>query len=83
LSHPDRKFAIQHVNLVAEERTIKGSYLGSCVVERDIPHYIDLFRDGRLPVDKLISRRLGLEDLNDAFDRLSDGTEIRQIIVMD
>ncbi len=82
LSHPDKKFSIQHVNLVAEERTIKGSYLGSCVVERDIPHYIELFRNGRLPVDKLISRRIGLDDLNEAFDRLADGSEVRQIIVM-
>ncbi len=82
LSHPDKSFSIQHVNLVAEERTIKGSYLGSCVVERDIPLYIDLFRDGRLPVDRLISRRIGLDDLNEAFDRLADGSEVRQVIVM-
>lgn len=83
LSHPDQKFAVQHVNLVAEERTIKGSYLGSCVVDRDIPRYIELFRAGRLPVDKLISRRIALDDLNEAFDRLADGTEIRQIITFD
>ena len=81
LSHPDKKFSVQHVNLVAQEKTIKGSYLGSCVVERDIPHYIDLFQRGELPVDKLISRRIGLEDLNEAFDRLADGSEVRQVIV--
>ena len=81
LSHPDKKFSIQHVNLVAQEKTIKGSYLGSCVVDRDIPHYIDLFQCGDLPVDKLISRRIGLEDLNEAFDRLADGSEVRQVIV--
>ncbi len=83
LSHPDRKFSIQHVNLVVEERTIKGSYLGSCVVQRDIPRYIGLFRAGRLPVDRLISRRIGLDDLNDAFERLAEGSEIRQIIEFD
>ncbi len=81
LSHPDKKFAIQHVNLVAQEKTIKGSYLGSCVVQRDIPHYIKLFQSGQLPVDQLISRRIGLEDLNEAFDRLADGSEVRQVIV--
>jgi len=81
LSHPDKKFSIQHVNLVAQEKTIKGSYLGSCVVERDIPHYINLFQKGELPVDQLISRRIALEDLNEAFDRLADGSEVRQVIV--
>ncbi len=81
LSHPDKTFSIQHVNLVAQEKTIKGSYLGSCVVERDIPHYIDMFRRGELPVDQLISRRIALEDLNEAFDRLADGSEVRQVVV--
>ena len=38
------------VSLVAEERTLKGSYIGTCVPSRDIPHYIDLYMQGRLPV---------------------------------
>jgi alcohol dehydrogenase len=80
LSHPDTDFRIQHVNLVAEERTIKGSYLGSCVPHRDIPNYIELYRSGRLPVDQLISERIELEDINEAFDRLADGHTVRQII---
>jgi Zn-dependent alcohol dehydrogenase len=58
------------VNLVAEERTLKGSYLGSAVPARDIPHYIALFKAGRLPVDKLITHRLTLDQINEGFDRL-------------
>ncbi|MEL6961615.1 MAG: zinc-dependent alcohol dehydrogenase family protein [Pseudomonadota bacterium] len=81
LSHPERKFAIHHVDLVAKEKTIKGSYLGSCLVKRDIPHYIALFQQGRLPVDQLITRSIGLEELNEAFDRLADGSELRQVIM--
>jgi alcohol dehydrogenase len=81
LSHPDNDFKIQHVNLVAEERTIKGSYLGSCVPGRDIPNYIQLYQSGRLPVDRLISRRIALEDINEAFDRLAEGQTVRQIIM--
>ncbi len=80
LSHPDTDFRIQHVNLGAEERTITGSYLGSCVPHRDIPNYIELYRSGRLPVDQLISERIELEDINEAFDRLADGHTVRQII---
>ena len=80
LSHPETSFAIQHVNLVAEERTIKGCYLGSCVPLRDIPRYIELYQAGRLPVDRLISERIALEDLNEAFDRLAAGETVRQII---
>jgi alcohol dehydrogenase len=80
LPHPQHKFSVSHVSLVAEERTLKGSYLGSCVPERDIPQYIDWYRSGRLPVDKLLSERIRLDDLNPAFDRLAAGASIRQVV---
>jgi alcohol dehydrogenase len=81
LSHPDHSFSIQHVNLVGEERTIRGSYLGSCVPGRDIPNYISLYQQGRLPVDRLMSERMPLEDINEGFDRLASGHTVRQLIV--
>lgn len=80
LSHPDHRFEVQHVSLVAEERTVKGSYIGSCVPLRDVPRYIALYRRGRLPVDRLMSDRLSLEQINEGFDRLADGHTVRQII---
>lgn len=81
LSHPEHTFNVQHVSLVAEERTVKGSYIGSCVPLRDMPRYIALHRQGRLPVDRLMSDRIGLDDLNAAFDRLASGHVVRQIVV--
>jgi alcohol dehydrogenase len=80
LPHPQQQVTLQHVSLVAEERTLKGSYLGSCVPERDIPRYIEWYRAGRLPVDKLLSERIRLEDINAAFDRLAAGASIRQVV---
>jgi alcohol dehydrogenase len=80
LPHPQQQLTIPHVSLVAEERTLKGSYLGSCVPERDIPQYIDWYRAGRLPVDMLLSERIALDDINGAFDRLAAGASIRQVI---
>jgi alcohol dehydrogenase len=80
LPHPQQMVSLQHVSLVAEERTLKGSYLGSCVPSRDIPHYIDWYRAGRLPVDRLLSERLPLDDINAAFDRLAAGQSIRQVV---
>ncbi len=82
LSHPDHDFALKHVNLVAEERTIKGSYLGSCVPLRDVPRFIALYQQGRLPVDRLLSERIGLNQVNEAFDLLASGQTVRQVIVM-
>ncbi|WNC91272.1 zinc-dependent alcohol dehydrogenase family protein [Paraburkholderia sp. FT54] len=69
------------VSLVAEERTLKGSYIGTCVPARDIPHYIDLYMQGRLPVDKLLTGRLTLDEINHGFDLLHEGKAIRQVVV--
>ncbi len=80
LPPPEAAFALPAVALVAEERTLKGSYIGTCVPSRDIPRYIELFRQGRLPVDRLLSARLALEDINTGFDRLACGEAVRQVI---
>jgi alcohol dehydrogenase len=74
---------LQAVSLVAEERTLKGSYIGSCVPSRDIPRYIDLYKQGRLPVDKLLTGRLTLDEINHGFDLLHEGKAIRQVVVFD
>jgi alcohol dehydrogenase len=81
LPHPDARFALPATHLVAEERTLKGSYIGSCVPGRDIPRYISLYRQGMLPVDRLLSEHIGLDDINLGFDRLADGASVRQIMV--
>jgi len=81
LPHPDARFALPATNLVAEERTLKGSYIGSCVPGRDIPRYVSLYRQGMLPVDRLLSEHIGLDDINLGFDRLADGASVRQIMV--
>jgi alcohol dehydrogenase len=81
LPHPDHRFALPATNLVAEERTLKGSYIGSCVPGRDIPRYISLYRQGMLPVDRLLSERIGLDGINEGFDRLADGATVRQVLI--
>jgi alcohol dehydrogenase len=81
LPHPQKTMAFAPVQLVGEERTMKGSYLGSCVPLRDIPIYIDLYRAGKLPVDRLMSDRIALDDINAAFDRLASGATVRQVVV--
>ncbi|MBL0163782.1 MAG: zinc-dependent alcohol dehydrogenase family protein [Xanthomonadales bacterium] len=83
LPAPDRLFSVPAVSLVAEERTLKGSYMGSAVPIRDIPRYIALYRAGRLPVDRLLTHRLKLDEINVAFDRLARAEGIRQVVLFD
>lgn len=81
LPDPRKTFAYAHAPMVSDERTIKGSYMGSCVPRRDIPRFVDLYRAGRLPVDRLRSGDLGFDALNAGFDRLSDGHVVRQTLI--
>jgi alcohol dehydrogenase len=80
LPPPTAALPLPLVQLVAEERTVKGSYIGTCVPTRDIPRYVGLYRAGRLPVDRLMTHRLRLEEINQGFDRLHEGRAVRQVI---
>jgi alcohol dehydrogenase len=74
------QFSIPAVSLVADEKTIRGSYLGSSVPARDIPRYVRLFQRGLLPVDRLLTREFRLDEINTAFDMLGQGSLVRGIV---
>ncbi|MBX9706551.1 MAG: zinc-dependent alcohol dehydrogenase family protein [Caulobacteraceae bacterium] len=80
LPPPDAALAVNVVSLVGEERTLKGSYIGTCVPSRDIPRYVALYRQGRLPVDRLMSGTIPLDDINAGFDRLHAGEVVRLVV---
>jgi alcohol dehydrogenase len=80
LPPPTAALALPLVNLVAEERTVKGSYIGTCVPTRDIPRFIGLYRAGKLPVNKLMSGKISLDQINEGFDRLHAGSVVRLVV---
>lgn len=80
LPDPSAHFSFPYVSLTAEEKSLKGSYVGSCVPSRDIPRFIDLFQQERLPVDKLLAEFITLDEINEGFDKLALGESSRIII---
>lgn len=80
LPAPDATATVSPLLLTAQARTIIGSYLGSAVPERDIPRYVDLWRSGHLPLERLVSSHIQLDDLPEAMDRLASGSELRQLL---
>lgn len=83
LPHPDARMSLNALQLVAEERTLKGSYIGSCVPQRDLPRMFSLYAQGKLPVEKMLTHRLKLDQINLAMDQLNDGVALRQTIEFD
>ena len=84
LPAPDKVMALSPLRLVAEERTLKGSYMGSGVPRRDVPRLLALAQVGPAP-----DRPAGERDpparrrSTKAFDRLADGTAVRQLLTFD
>ncbi len=81
LSGTGKSFSINHGDLVLGEKHVCGSYMGSCVPMRDIPRFIKLYQSGALPVDALIDGLVTFDELNEGFDRLHNGTALRQVLV--
>ncbi len=81
LPNPAEMLSIPAVSLVADGKTLMGSYMGSSIPSRDIPRYIALWREGRLPVDRLLTSVSPLSEINSLMDTLASGNAIRQILV--
>ncbi len=82
LPNPAARFQLPLAQMVGEEREIRGSYLGSGAPAVDISRYIDLYKAGKLPVNRLMGRTFTLDEINEGFDHLASGSSLRDAIVM-
>ena len=80
LAPADAEMRIKPYDMVSREIRVQGSYMGSCTPSADLPKYLEYYRQGRLPVHRLVSGTLPLDDINAGFDRLADGAVVRQIL---
>jgi Zn-dependent alcohol dehydrogenase len=81
LPNPAEMLSINALSLVADAKTVMGSYLGSSVPSRDIPRYIALWRAGRLPVERLLTSISPLSEINALMDKLAAGKAVRQVVL--
>ena len=81
LPNPAELLEINALSLVADGKTLMGSYLGSSIPSRDIPRYIALWRAGRMPVERLLSSVSPLEEVNALMDKLACGEAVRQVMI--
>lgn len=81
LPNPAEELSINALSLVADGKTLMGSYMGSSIPSRDIPRYISLWRAGRLPVERLLTSVSPLAEINGLMDKLAQGSAVRQVVV--
>ena len=70
-------------DIVLREKTILGCMMGSNRFRVDMPRYIELYRSGQLRLDEMISARLPLERVNEAFEAMRQGTAARSVVVFE
>jgi NDMA-dependent alcohol dehydrogenase len=68
------------MELLVNEKQVRGSWYGSSDVQRDVPRLVELYKDGTLKLDELVSRRIGLEGINDAFTSMEAGEVARSVV---
>jgi S-(hydroxymethyl)glutathione dehydrogenase/alcohol dehydrogenase len=78
---PEETVTLSAYDLYMHGKTLVGCQYGSVVPGRDFPMLLDLWRAGRLPLERLITSRIKLEEVNTAFDDLRAGSGIRSVIV--
>ncbi|HSM66040.1 MAG TPA: Zn-dependent alcohol dehydrogenase [Ilumatobacteraceae bacterium] len=76
------KIELSGVDLLYE-KTMTGSNMGSNQFRTDMPRYIDMYLDGRLQLDEMVSERISLDEVNDGFEEMKTGTVARSVIVFD
>lgn len=81
LPDPADTFALAPLDLVGGAKSLIGSYMGGCWSERDLPYFVDLWREGRLPLERLITGTTTFEGLNQALDDLADATVLRTCLL--
>ncbi|KAK1183943.1 zinc-binding dehydrogenase [Streptomyces sp. NBS 14/10] len=80
LPAPDRVLEVPALTFAGEGKSLLGSYMGDAVPRRDIPRFLDLWRAGRLPVERMHTGTLPLTGINTAMEELASGRAIRQVI---
>ncbi len=74
---PDMRLDMPLLDFFSHGGALKSSWYGDCLPERDFPTLIDLYLQGRLPLEKFVSERIGLGDVEEAFDKMHDGKVLR------
>ena len=80
--NPSMQLEIPLIDIFGRGGALKSSWYGDCLPSRDFPILTDLYQQGRLPLDKFVSERIGLSDIEAAFDKIHRGEVLRSVVVL-
>ena len=80
---PDMQITLPLIEVFGRGGAIKSSWYGDCLPSRDFPTLVDLYLQGRFPLDKFVSETIGIDDVEDAFVKMERGEVLRSVVVLD
>ncbi|UGU29908.1 S-(hydroxymethyl)mycothiol dehydrogenase [Mycolicibacterium smegmatis] len=80
---PEMTLQMPLIDFFSRGGSLKSSWYGDCLPERDFPTLISLYLQGRLPLEKFVSERIGLDAIEDAFHKMHAGEVLRSVVVLD
>jgi S-(hydroxymethyl)mycothiol dehydrogenase len=79
---PEMKIELPLLDVFGRGGSLKSSWYGDCLPSRDFPLYIDLYLQGRLPLDRFVSEEISIGDVEDAFHKMERGEVLRSVVVL-
>jgi S-(hydroxymethyl)mycothiol dehydrogenase len=79
---PDMKIELPLLEVFGRGGALKSSWYGDCLPSRDFPMLIDLYRQGRLDLDRFVSETIGLDDVEEAFAKMQRGDVLRSVVLL-
>ncbi|MDI6629336.1 MAG: zinc-binding dehydrogenase, partial [Rhodococcus sp. (in: high G+C Gram-positive bacteria)] len=79
---PEMTLEMPLIDFFSHGGSLKSSWYGDCLPERDFPQLVDLYQQGRLPLEKFVTERITIEDVEAAFEKMHQGTVLRSVVVL-
>lgn len=78
---PEMELSVPLLDVFGRGGRLKSSWYGDCLPERDFPMLVDLYEQGRLPLEKFVTERIGIGDVEEAFAKMGRGEVLRSVVV--
>ena len=79
---PEMELTVPLLDVFGRGGKLKSSWYGDCLPERDFPMLVDLHLQGRLPLEKFVSERIGIDAVEAAFDAMKAGSVLRSVVTL-
>ncbi|MCA1783273.1 MAG: S-(hydroxymethyl)mycothiol dehydrogenase [Dermatophilaceae bacterium] len=80
---PEKRVTLPMIDIFGRGGALKSSWYGDCLPSRDFPVLVDLYRQGRFDLDAFVSERIGIGDVEAAFEKMHHGDVLRSVVIID